>query len=206
MGFWSRILRPDAQFRPRCRDRGSLGAGRRGEAGSRGNARGSETRSGTGIRQPGARKRRGAVYVGLGLVGIPATRHHVCSAPVEEITGFSITVIVTLAFGISAATGMFTVVDHVLLRPLPYPHPERLATIQETSLRDPRDIVAHGTDYLDLRAWQERNTTFDQIAFCLATVRPVAGLTFLKVMEDRYRSVSSPSAQISFALWAFSLS
>jgi hypothetical protein len=34
--------------------------------------------------------------------------------------GFSFTVIATLAFGIAAATAMFTVVDDVLLRPLPY--------------------------------------------------------------------------------------
>src|ERR1700751_1854765 len=45
--------------------------------------------------------------------------------------GFSITVIATLAFGIGAATAMFTVVDHVLLKPLPYDHPERLVTVEE---------------------------------------------------------------------------
>src|SRR5271156_4831702 len=38
---------------------------------------------------------------------------------------FSTTVIATLAFGIAAATAMFTVVDDVLLRPLPYQHAEQ---------------------------------------------------------------------------------
>ena len=36
---------------------------------------------------------------------------------------FSITVIATLALGIGAATAMFTVVDQVLLEPLPFAHP-----------------------------------------------------------------------------------
>ena len=79
--------------------------------------------------------------------------------------GFSVTVIATLAFGIGAATAMFAVVDHVLLRPLPYPHPERLVTVEEASLRGARDIVAHGAPYLDLRAWQEQNKSFEQIAY-----------------------------------------
>jgi predicted permease len=79
--------------------------------------------------------------------------------------GFSVTVIATLAFGIGAATAMFAVVDHVLLRPLPYPHPERLVTVEEASLRGARDIVADGAPYLDLRAWQERNTSFEQIGY-----------------------------------------
>ena len=81
--------------------------------------------------------------------------------------GFSVTVIATLAFGIGAATAMFAVVDHVLLKPPPYPHPERLVTVEEASLRGARDIVADGAPYLDLRAWQERNTSFEQIAYYL---------------------------------------
>src|ERR1700721_2243031 len=48
--------------------------------------------------------------------------------------GFSTTVIATLAFGIAAATAMFTVVDDVLLRPLPYPHAERLPAIDEAGI------------------------------------------------------------------------
>ncbi len=87
--------------------------------------------------------------------------------------GFSITVITTLAFGIGAATAMFAVVDHVLLKPLPYPQPERLVTVEEASVHGPRDIVAHGAAYLDLKEWQERNRTFKQIAYF--TAGPSAG-------------------------------
>jgi predicted permease len=77
---------------------------------------------------------------------------------------FSATVITTLAFGIGAATAMFTVVDHVLLRPLPYLHPERLVTVDEASIHGKPDLN-RGAAYLDLRAWQERNTTLEQIAY-----------------------------------------
>jgi predicted permease len=94
--------------------------------------------------------------------------------------GFSMTVVATLAFGISAATGMFTVVDHVLLRPLPYPHPERLVTVEEASLRGPLDIVAHGATYLDLRTWQERNTTFEQLAYYIAGGPSAGRFNFLE--------------------------
>jgi hypothetical protein len=42
---------------------------------------------------------------------------------------FTTTVVVTLALCIGANTAIYTVVDRVLLRPLPYPHPERLAQV-----------------------------------------------------------------------------
>ena len=43
--------------------------------------------------------------------------------------GFSVIVVVTLAVAIGANTAVFTLVDHALMRPLPYPDPERLATV-----------------------------------------------------------------------------
>src|SRR5215208_6938281 len=42
---------------------------------------------------------------------------------------FALTAILTLALCIGANTAIYTVVDRVLLRPLPYPHPDRLAMV-----------------------------------------------------------------------------
>ena len=78
--------------------------------------------------------------------------------------GFSTTVIATLAFGIAAATAMFTVVDDVLLRPLPYPHAEQLVTIDEAGIHG-SPALNRGAAYLDLSSWQEQNKTFQQIAY-----------------------------------------
>jgi predicted permease len=78
--------------------------------------------------------------------------------------GFSTTVIATLAFGIAAATAMFTVVDDVLLRPLPYPHAERLVAIDEAGIHGTPNLN-RGAAYLDLSSWQEQNKTFQQIAY-----------------------------------------
>jgi hypothetical protein len=76
--------------------------------------------------------------------------------------GFAASVIGTLALGIAAATAMFTVVDRVLLRPMPYKQPGRLVQIYEHGLGS---IDTAWPTYPDIATWREQTHSFDEIAF-----------------------------------------
>ena len=76
--------------------------------------------------------------------------------------GYAAVVIATLALGVGANTAVFSVLDSVLLRGLPFPHADRLVTIDELNLRVGRarsDIAA--AEYLD---WSARQRSFAGIA------------------------------------------
>src|SRR6058998_1487845 len=76
--------------------------------------------------------------------------------------GFAITVIMTLATGIAASMAMFTVVDHVLLRPLPYDNAGQLVEIKEAGKKGP---LMFGGTFPDIQQWRERSRTLQAIAF-----------------------------------------
>src|SRR5689334_20048489 len=76
--------------------------------------------------------------------------------------GFAAIVVLVLALGIGANTAIFSVVNAVLLSPLPFPAPDRLVTVIETNL--PRGIEDIGCAPPDYREWRDRNRLFDQMA------------------------------------------
>ena len=65
--------------------------------------------------------------------------------------GFTAVAVLTLALGIGANTAMFSIVNGILLRPLPYPEPERLAMIFTSWSNDPRLDVSE-PEYFDFLA------------------------------------------------------
>src|SRR5918912_4336313 len=76
--------------------------------------------------------------------------------------GFTLVAVVTLALGIGANTTIFSFVNGILLRSLPYPQPERLVTIDETALK--RGVTSMGVSFPNYLDWREQNRVFEDVA------------------------------------------
>ena len=74
---------------------------------------------------------------------------------------FSSVVVLTLALGIGANTAIFTVVNGVLLKPLPYPDPDRLLMLWESSLTDRNLGTVAPSNFFD---WREQSHSFEKMA------------------------------------------
>jgi putative ABC transport system permease protein len=76
--------------------------------------------------------------------------------------GFALAVIVILGIGIGTNSALFSALDHIVIRPLPYANPDRLAMLWEdfSAFGVPKERVSPGT-FMD---WKKRTRAFDEIA------------------------------------------
>ncbi len=76
--------------------------------------------------------------------------------------GFTLVAVITLALGIGANTAIFSVVDAVLLRQLPYPEAGRLVFLWSTL--ESRGVPQSSSSMPDYREWRDQNQSFDSLA------------------------------------------
>jgi putative ABC transport system permease protein len=86
--------------------------------------------------------------------------------------GFSVIAILTLALGIGANTAIFSIVNAVLLRPLPYPDADRIMVLNESS-GPGQDFSVALPDYFD---WRNDNTVFEHLAATHKESRNLSGI------------------------------
>ncbi len=138
--------------------------------------------------------------------------------------GFAVVVGLTMAVGIGATTAMFSVVNAVLLRPLPVKDVDRLVLMWETNREKPNELG--GVMLLKFLEWQKRCTTVEHMAFfyerwrltltgaedttslvglrvdpeffSVVGVQPVLGRTFL---PEEGREEGPPVIILSHAVW-----
>jgi predicted permease len=135
--------------------------------------------------------------------------------------GFSAVIVMTLALGIGANAALFSVVNGVLLNPLPYPQPEQLVTLHQSK----PNFETGSIPYPNFRDWQKENQTFAAMSitrgfgfsltgtgeaervngqlvsadyFSVLGVKPALGRTFLPGEDE---SGAGPVAVISASLW-----
>jgi len=136
--------------------------------------------------------------------------------------GFAAVALLTLALGTGATTVMFTVVNGVLLKPLPYPHPDRLVEVsghldnshwafQYLAYPDVLDLQ-RSTHTLDLAGWVYNSGTLSEPGeaeyeqqfeishnlFSVLGVRMFRGRTFL---PEEDRPGGTPVALLGYSLW-----
>ena len=91
----------------------------------------------------------------------------------RKVPAFGITAIVTLALGIGASTAIFSVVNAVLLRPLPYAHADRLVLVwQDLRARNVVDFPIAPGDYPEL---VEQKQVFEEMAAVSTFRQPISG-------------------------------
>ncbi len=103
--------------------------------------------------------------------------------------GFTLVAVMTLALGIGANTAIFSIVNAVLLRSLPYPEPDRLTQIWETFR--PQDVMVTSISPHNFADWQRENQSFERLA-------SYSYATFTLTLDDQPEPVSGLRVSADF--------
>jgi putative ABC transport system permease protein len=139
--------------------------------------------------------------------------------------GFTFTALLTLALGIGATTALFSVIDAVMLKPLPFPTADRLVSVESMIAATGHGGVA---SYLDFVDWRARNHVVDGMAayrtgdftligqqepehllgasvsaqlFSLLGVAPALGRSFLPDEDNPAAASGADAVILSYGLW-----
>lgn len=93
---------------------------------------------------------------------------------------FTCVAMVALGLGIGAVTAIFSVVQAVLLQPLPFPDPDRLAVVLPFDKGEGKPLSASYPDYLD---WRQQASTFESLAAYTATSFRLSGADQTEVVS-----------------------
>jgi predicted permease len=125
----------------------------------------------------------------MSLVSLRGTLRRLAQSP-----GFALAVILTLALSIGANTAVFSLVNALLLRPLPYPQPDRLAGVELVSNQDAPDP----STAIDGEAWELIRDQVPQVQAAVSSLgAPVGNATNIRTPAG-VRSVSSVRVSAGF--------
>ncbi len=111
--------------------------------------------------------------------------------------GFTAIAVITLALGVGANSAIFSIVNAVFLRPLPYPQPERIVRVFETG-KVGNEITISPPNFLD---WQGQQTSFERLApfqndvFDLAGHEGIEQVAGMRTSADLFPLLGARAAQ-----------
>src|SRR5262245_18833972 len=91
-----------------------------------------------------------------------------CARSLRRSPGFAVVAILTLALGIGAATTIYSIVDTILLQPLPFAGSDRLVRVVENVAVAGRPPMQRGVTYREFLEWRARSRTLAD-AFAVST-------------------------------------
>ena len=119
--------------------------------------------------------------------------------------GFTLVAVITLALGIGANTAIFSLVNSILLRPLPFREPDRLVWMLQASPK--LGLESWGVSQADFAAYREQNRSFESVAIYNTTATNLTGageperLPIATVTADLFSPVAAAAPSQAAHKW-----